>query len=500
MKNKVQLCTYVDRLGKGDISQLHTVVQQDMQGLFGGVHLLPFYYPIDGADAGFDPIDHGKVDERLGAWPDVKALAQGVDIMADLIVNHMSSDSAQFKDFYAKGEQSDFAELFLTYKTVFPSGASEEELNTLYRPRPGLPFTKMKFADGEHRLLWTTFTAKQIDIDVQSAAGKQYLASVLDALQSGGVTMIRLDAAGYALKKAGTSCFMTEQTFEFIAELTRDAAARGMEVLVEIHSHYLTQVAIAKHASWVYDFALPPLVLHALHFADATPLKRWYEIGPRNCINVLDTHDGIGIIDVAAEKGVGEGLLDDTQIDALVEKIHAASGEQSRKATGAAASNVDLYQVNCTYYSALGEDDQAYLLARLLQFFSPGIPQVYYMGLLAGENDMALLQASNVGRDINRHYYTREEIQQSMARPVVKTLCALIRLRNQHPAFQTGKFQCMKDRPEHEIAIAWLGDNNEVEVHINLQTKTMQLRSRMGDDLCVMNSWEELEAFVVKIA
>ena len=104
-------------------------------------------------------------------------------------------------------------------------------------------------------------------------------------------------------------------------------------------------------------------------------------------------------------------------------------------ATGAAANNLDLYQVNCTFYDALGRRDNEYLIARAIQFFAPGIPQVYYVGLLAGVNDMDLLAQSRVGRDINRHYYTPAEIGSSLQKPVVQKLLELVRLRNTHPAF-----------------------------------------------------------------
>jgi sucrose phosphorylase len=160
-------------------------------------------------------------------------------------------------------------------------------------------------------------------------------------------------------------------------------------------------------------------------------------VRPQNAVTVLDTHDGIGVIDVGADAQDRSrpGLLTPQQIDTLVETIHDNSGGTSRQATGAAASNVDLYQVNCTFYDALGRDDERFLLARALQLFTPGIPQVYYVGLLAGTNDMALLARSNVGRDVNRHHYGREELDEALARPVVRATCALLRFRNEHPAF-----------------------------------------------------------------
>jgi len=275
MKNQPQLIAYVDRFSGGGFGDFQRLLEGQLKGVFGGVHLLPFFYPIDGADAGFDPIDHTRVDPRLGTWHDVRALGEHVEIMADLIVNHISSRSPQFLDYDEHGDASPYSGMFLTYATVFGEGAPETDLLELYRPRPGLPFTKYELKHGGHRLLWTTFTGEQIDIDVRHPEGKRYLDTILKQFQAAGIRAIRLDAVGYAIKKAGTSCFMIPETFEFIAELAGQAHTLGIEVLVEIHSHYLEQIEIAKQVDWVYDFALPPLVLHTLYTRTAGQLKRW---------------------------------------------------------------------------------------------------------------------------------------------------------------------------------------------------------------------------------
>ena len=467
MKNRIQLITYVDRIGCDTIEQLNDLLSNDLKDLFGGVHILPFYHPIDGEDAGFDPIDHLRVDSRLGSWQNVKQLSGTVDIMADLIVNHMSADSNEFQDYLEKGEDSDYAPLFLAYDTIFPNGATEKELLDIYRPRPGFPLTRFKFGDGTEKLIWTTFTQKQIDIDVHGKLGTLYLESILDRFAASGITMIRLDAAGYAIKKAGTSCFMIPETFEFIDELTQKARSRGIEVLVEIHSFYKTQIKIAEKVDYVYDFALPVLVLDALFNADTTHLTHWLKMAPRNVVTVLDTHDGIGVIDVASEKGE-DGLIPDTVLDAIVERIHQNSEGRSRKATGAAASNLDLYQVNCTYFEALGKNEKAYLLARAIQFFVPGIPQVYYVGLFGDENDMELLKKTNVGRDINRHYYTLAEIKSKTETDFFKRLRRLMLLRNGHSAFE-GDFE-LKDTSAETIVIRWSNKSDWVQLDANVQT------------------------------
>ncbi len=463
MKNQVQLITYVDRLGGAGLTQLHGLLMRQLAGAFGGVHLLPFFYPIDGADAGFDPIDHTAIDSRLGDWSDLSRLGHDVEVMADVIVNHMSSESPEFKDWAQKGAASRSAGLFLTYDTVFPQGATQADLLAIYRPRPGLPFTAAPVA-GERQLLWTTFTPKQVDIDVQHATGQKYLSGILLKFAANGIRVIRLDAAGYAIKKAGQSCFMMPETFAFIDAFAAEAKSLGMEVLVEIHSHYRRQIEIAKRVDWVYDFALPPLVLHAFAFHTAVPLKNWIGMRPSNALTVLDTHDGIGIIDIGAEpsdRAGHPGLVPPQELDALVEYIHTNSGGLSRQATGAAASNLDLYQVNCTFYDALARNDAAYLSARAIQFFLPGIPQVYYVGLLAGHNDAALLAQSGIGRDINRHHYSAAEIDTELQRPVVQQLLALMRLRNTHPAFG-GRFSLL---PSDDMSLRLRWDEDALAAH-----------------------------------
>lgn len=478
-----QLITYADRLA-GDLSGVSALLDGPLDGAFTGVHLLPFFTPFDGADAGFDPRDHATVDPRLGSWDDVRVLAQRRTVMADLIVNHVSAESAQFADVRARGEASPWAPMFLTLGSVFPDGATEEDLARIYRPRPGLPFTAMTLGD-RRRLVWTTFTPDQIDIDLRSSQAWEYLDDVVDALTSGGVRMLRLDAVGYSGKEAGTDCFMTPATDAYTERIVARAHERGAEVLVEVHGHHTQQIEIARKVDYVYDFALPPLVLHALTAADLAPLDHWLQIRPANAITVLDTHDGIGIVDVGpSDLKPGEpGLLTPDQIDALVEAIHDGSRGTSRQATGAAASNLDLYQVNCTFYDALGQDDDRYLLARLLQLFVPGIPQVYYVGLLAGANDMTLLASTGVGRDVNRHHYTAADIDDALARPVVRAQLEALRLRAEHPAF-SGDFTWTVDGSRAELV--WANGTDRAALSLDAADASFQVVASQGNEARVV--------------
>ncbi len=469
-----QLITYADRLG-GDIRGVRALLDGPLAGAFDGVHLLPFYTPYDGADAGFDPRDHTQVDPRLGDWDDVRDLADGRTVMADVIVNHVSRESAQFQDVVARGAASPSAPMFLTLGSVFPDGATEADLARIYRPRPGLPFTAMVLG-GERRLVWTTFTGDQVDIDLRTPEAWAYLTRVLDALTGAGVRMLRLDAVGYTGKQAGTDCFMTAATDEYTRRIVDLAHARGATVLVEVHGHHTQQIEIARTVDRVYDFALPPLVLHALTTGDLGPLGHWIGIRPRNAVTVLDTHDGIGIVDVGpSELRPGEpGLLGPDQIDALVERIHENSSGTSRLATGAAASNLDLYQVNCTFYDALARDDRRYVAARLVQLFLPGVPQVYYVGLLAGGNDMDLLARTGVGRDVNRHHYAPDEVTADLQRPVVRAQLAGLRLRREHPAF-AGEFTWTRDGSR--ATLAWEAPGARAWLELDAADGTFRVRT-----------------------
>ena len=271
MKNKVQLITYADRLGDGTIKSMTDILRTRFDGVYDGVHILPFFTPFDGADAGFDPIDHTKVDERLGSWDDVAELSKTHDIMVDAIVNHMSWESKQFQDVLAKGEESEYYPMFLTMSSVFPNGATEEDLAGIYRPRPGLPFTHYKFA-GKTRLVWVSFTPQQVDIDTDSDEGWEYLMSIFDQMAASHVSYIRLDAVGYGAKEAGTSCFMTPKTFKLISRLREEGVKRGLEILIEVHSYYKKQVEIASKVDRVYDFALV-----AVHHKDSA-LSRCFQL------------------------------------------------------------------------------------------------------------------------------------------------------------------------------------------------------------------------------
>lgn len=485
MSRGVHLLTYADRLA-GDLAGLRELMAGPLHNL-DGLHVLPFFHPIDGSDAGFDPDDHRQVDPRVGTWGDVAALASMSDVTVDLIVNHVATRSPEFRSFVEEGEDSPHSGMFLTLDRVFPDGATEDLLARIYRPRPGLPLTPVTLADGTRRILWTTFTSEQVDLDVADAGTRDYLEGLLELFAQHGVDTVRLDAVGYAVKTPGTTSFMTEETRDFLRWITARAHEHGLRVLVEVHAHWRLTLELAGLCDLTYDFALPPLVLDAMHTGDGAPLHAWLTRRPHNVVSVLDTHDGIGVIDVGANAGHGDathpgpGLLPPERIDALVEAIHSATGGVSRRATGAAASNVDLYQVNTTFLDALGGDVDAMLAARVLQLVLPGTPQLYYVGLLMGRNDTALLERSGVGRDINRHRYTREELETALASEPVRRLLALVELRRTHPAFDGEWF--LEPLDDARVLTTGWRDGSGCEVVVQLDVAARRATLRVDGEL-----------------
>lgn len=451
MNHGVHLLAYADRFG-GSITGLTKLLSDRFREL-SGVHILPFFVPFDGDDAGFDPVDHAAVDPRLGSWEDVRTLADaGHVVTADLIVNHMSADSVEFQDWLAHGPDSEYDGLFLTFDKVFPEGASADDITAFYRPRPGLPFTPYQRADGTRLLVWTTFMPSQVDIDVRHPAGEAYLRRVLAAFADGGVSIVRIDAVGYAIKTPGTDSFMTPETLDYVSTLTGLCHEYGLEVLVEVHAHHSQQQAIAPLVDYVYDFATPALLLHSLVSGRVDRLAGWIAERPENAVTVLDTHDGIGIID-AGPVGALPGIIDEDEMAQIFAAASAATDGESDRASVVPAWCTLPHQINATFFHTLDRDPTAYLLARAVQLFLPGQPQVYYVGLLAGENDVAEYAATGQGRDINRHRYTELEIDIALGTEVVQALLALVRLRSDHPAFG-GKFAWEQNGPAG-LRLAW---------------------------------------------
>ncbi len=466
MKNKIMLITYADSFGK-NLKELKEMLDTHFDREIGSVHILPFF-PSSG-DRGFAPLTYEEVDPAFGTWEDVAAIAEKRELMFDFMVNHLSRQSREFKDFVQNHDASPYKDMFIRFKDFWPGGApTKEQVDQLNKRKNHAPCERIAFADGTFEDIWCTFSEEQMDLNLESGLTWEFIERSLRFLMDHGASMVRLDAFAFATKKLGTSCFFVEpEMWDCMERVAGVLGERDIPMLPEIHDHYKIQLKIAEHGYPIYDFALPVLVLHTLCSGNCKRLKHWFSICPKDMYTTLDTHDGIGTVDV-------EDLLTEEELQNVICQTEKYGANFKMDFSAKAKDKPVVYQINCTYYSALGEDDQAYLLSRAIQFFAPGIPQVYYMGLLAGENDYELMRRTDFPRNISRHNYDAGEIEEAVKKPVVQKLCKLMRLRNEFPAFD-GEV-AVSDLPDHLLEITRESNGVKAVLWADLATKEFKIR------------------------
>lgn len=468
VKNQVQLITYPDSMG-GDLKTLNQVLGEHFPDIFkGGIHILP-PFPSSG-DRGFAPLTYFEIDPQFGSWEDIKTLGEKYDILVDVMVNHISRQSEYFQDFLKNGRDSKYADYFITLDKIWKDGKPvQEDIDRMFVRRQ-LPYSSYQIEKtGEEEKVWTTFgktdPSEQIDLDVKSEKVKQLFIDIFQNFKEQNVKIVRLDAVGYIIKKLGTSCFFVEpEIYQFLDWIIELADSLDIELLPEVHSHYSIQYKLADHGCWIYDFILPYRILDTLINKSSKDLLEYLKNRPHKQFTMLDCHDGIPV------KPDLDGLIDTKKARELVDvclergsNLSLILSDEHKDKDG-----FDVHQIRCSYYSVLNSDDDAYLAARAIQFFTPGIPQVYYVGLLAGENDVGAVEKIGEGREINRHNFTLEEIEESMGKEVVQRLLKLIRFRNEYDAFN-GEFKVLDSR-EDEVRLSWESKHKRCTLSINLQT------------------------------
>ncbi|OIJ13623.1 sucrose phosphorylase [Anaerobacillus alkalilacustris] len=468
VKNQVQLITYPDSMG-GDLKTLNQVLLNHFSDIFkGGVHILP-PFPSSG-DRGFAPLTYLEIEPKFGTWEDVREIGENFDVLVDLMVNHISKQSSYFQDFLKKGRKSEYADLFLTLDKVWEDGNPvKEDIDKMFLRRP-LPYSTFTIEEtGEEEKVWTTFgktdPSEQIDFDIKSEKVKQLFVDFFTNFQEQNVKIVRLDAVGYVIKKLGTSCFFVEpEIYEFLDWIKELADSLDIELLPEVHSHYSIQYKLADHGCWIYDFILPYRILDTLVNKSSTDLCEYLKDRPEKQFTMLDCHDGIPV------KPDLDDLIDTKEARKLVDVCLERGSNLSLILSDEhkAEDGFDVHQIRCTYYSVLNCNDDAYLAARAIQFFAPGVPQVYYVGLLAGENDEENIKETGDGREINRHNYTLEEIEQSLEKETVQRLLELIRFRNEYDAFN-GEFTVLNSAKD-EVRLSWEKDDKYCTLFIDLNT------------------------------
>lgn len=467
------LNAYPDSLG-GTLSDAVAFLQEkEVKGAFSSFYILPSLFNTD-LDRGFSVIDYG-INGVIAKEEDLEALqSMGIDLKLDFILNHLSVQSPQFQDLVEKGDASAYKDFFIDWNK-FWEGCGDLDENGVLVPRqeyikdmffrkPGLPVLVVEFADGTKRPYWNTFYQQvdvdengkkhylgQMDLNIKSPQVLDFYQQTLAALAGYGAKIVRLDAFAYAPKEVGAKNFLNDPgTWDFLQQITGMAQPYGVALLPEIHASYEegTYKIIAQKGYMVYDFFLPGLVLDAFEQKSGEKLAAWanevLQSGMKT-VNMLGCHDGIPVLDL-------KGLLPEERIQSLIDTL-VKRGGFVKDLHG--AKNV-YYQVNATYYSALGEDDRRMLLARALQLFMPGKPQVWYLDLFAGKNDYAAMERAGAGghKEINRTNLSKEAMAAALEKPVVQRQLELLKLRADCPVFQEGAAITVKAEGS-ALTMAW---------------------------------------------
>ncbi|QDL94662.1 DUF3459 domain-containing protein (plasmid) [Paroceanicella profunda] len=472
-ESDVVLITYGDSVLDGDtvpLTALKAFMEGPAQGMFSAVHVLPFY-PWT-SDDGFSVTDYRAVDAKLGGWAEVADLAAHHDLMADAVVNHISAESAWFEAFRA-GEEP--------YTGYFSTRDPAEDLSAVTRPRATPLLTPVETASGVKHV-WTTFSADQVDLDYANPQVFLEVADLMLFYVEQGARLIRLDAIGFIWKEPGTSCMHLPQAHGIIQAIRMilDHVAPGTILITETNVPHADNISYfgdgTNEAHMVYQFPLPPLVMHAFLNGDGTKLKSWLSTlepapGDATFFNFLSSHDGVGLRPV-------EGLLDKAEIDAMVEHVRAGGGQVSMRATPTGESP---YELNTTYLDGLSRpgDSAQTIAARMLAAQSilvalAGVPAVYVHSLLGSRNDTEGLARTGRARSINRAKLDRAALDADLANPtslrarVFAGHRALLDLRRSLPAFHPKAAQEVLESAPGVFALRRGAGEDAVCVLVNL--------------------------------
>ena len=482
------LNVYPDSLG-GTLHDVAALLGRDeVRGAFSSLYVLPSLFHSD-LDRGFSVIDF-ELEQSLATEDDLAALrALGVDLKLDFVLNHLSVQSPQFQDLVQNGEQSEYRDFFIDWNEFWaghgemtPEGYIQPDpalIRDMFFRKPGLPILMVGFPDGREVPYWNTFYQSvttdengrrrylgQMDLNIRSERVQAFYHDTLRRLAAYGAGIVRLDAFAYAAKSVGARNFFNEpETWELLQSLRETADAENLELLPEIHASYreARHEQIAQRGYMTYDFFLPGLVIDALESGDGARLAAWatelQEKGIRT-VNMLGCHDGIPLLDLV-------GILPEERIQALIDLV-VSRGGFVKNLHG--QKNV-YYQVNATFYSALGEDDKKMLLARAIQLFMPGKPQVWYLDLFAGKNDHAAVARAGEGghKEINRTNLTVADIEAGLQKEVVQKQVELLRLRNSCPAFDWNA-RVTAEAEGEALTICWEHEGSEAMLKANLKT------------------------------
>ena len=441
-KDAILIC-YGDHVQDGEnppLQVLHQFLKKHVRPQINSVHILPFY-PWS-SDDGFSVIDYYKVDEDLGDWHHLRAMNEDFRLMFDAVFNHMSAQSEWFKS-YLRGEAP--------YDEYFIDVPPETDLSAVVRPRALPLLTPVETKSGTKHV-WTTFSDDQVDLNAKNPAVVLELLNILRFYVEQGAEFIRLDAIAFLWKEIGTSSIHLEET-HLIIQLMRDVLdviAPDVVIITETNVPHEENISYfgngTNEAQMVYQFPLPPLVLHTMASGDSTHLTQWAQslegIGGRTSFfNFTASHDGIGLRPVT-------GILSQDEIDTLVQRTKSHGGNVSYKANSDGSQSP--YEMNITYFDAITDpritaDDpetaiRRFIVAQAIQLSLAGVPGIYFSSLFGGRNWSEGVEETGRFRTINRRKYDEETLSDdlqgdTLRAKVFEQYMSLLEKRASTPAF-----------------------------------------------------------------
>ncbi|CAD5355865.1 putative glucosyltransferase [Enterobacter cancerogenus] len=464
----VVLITYADQFmapGEGALSAFTRFYNKWLSDSFSHVHLLPFY-PWS-SDDGFSVIDYHQVAPETGTWQNVAELKRSASLMFDFVCNHMSAKSQWFANYLQ--QKPGFEDFFIS---VDP----KTDLSAVTRPRALPLLTPFTLHDGSVRHLWTTFSDDQIDLNFASPEVLIAMVEVLLHYLAEGASYIRLDAVGFMWKTPGTSCIHLEKTHRLI-QLFRaiaDDVAPGTVIITETNVPHKDNISYfgngENEAQMVYQFSLPPLVLHAVHRQDVRALCQWaaslnLPSTRTTWFNFLASHDGIGLNPL-------RGILPEPEILSLVEKLQQEGALVNWKNNPDGTRSP--YEINVTYLDALSakassdsERISRFILAHAVLLSFPGVPAVYIQSILGSRNDYEGVEKLGYNRAINRKKYSEGQVDSelnddnSLRNKIYQRLSALIAIRRAEKAFHPDSQAYFTQPTEQVLKIVRVAENGE---------------------------------------
>ena len=558
----VMLNAYPDSIGKKFEDCIQLLEEELLKDCFSHFYILPTFFNSD-LDRGFSIINYD-VNQELVQDSDLDRLkALGIQLKFDIVLNHLSVASPQFKDLLENGEASLYKDFFIHWNNFWQDESvvgkdgvavpKPVHLSKLFMRKSGLPVLKVPFPDGSEQPYWNTFYQKvgytaitpeelsavigaredisevctyvnqalkgeqpfdtidwegkkldkdlmipflktkrtflgQMDLNAKSKKVWDFYEETLEKLANYGGNIIRLDAFAYLHKAVGEINFFNDPgTWDYLERIKKIADDKQLNLLPEIHAEYGTGLhrAVAEKGYMIYDFFFPGLILHSLESRSSAALKKWIEeILEHNyqTVNMLGCHDGIPVLDLKGketEQGYGEGLLTDKEIEAVMSSVLDRGGTV-KNLYDAEGKKISYYQINATFFSALGEDESKLLIARAIQLFMPGIPQIWYLDLFLGTNDyQAVERAGNGGhKEINRTNLSLEKIHEQLSKRAVQEQLKWIRFRNQSAVFE-GAFELVKSH-ETDLTLRWSTATEEATLSVDLKALTAKIKHTKG--------------------